>query len=107
MADEYASHLKELAGTDTEEFGDFSIANRAHAYALKIQDDVAWVEEIMVGEGEDSSVFLRLLTTQLLTLSKISRDEQVVLQAHFFDLCDKYMHPIVANEYELIRYTIS
>jgi len=105
MTDEYNSHLKELACTDTDEFGDFSIVNRAQAYAQKIKNDVAWAEEVLVGEGDDSGFFLNLLTTQLLSLSKISRDEQVVLQAHFFDLCDKYMHSTVANEYELIRYT--
>jgi len=105
MVDEYTAHLKELASTDTDDFCSFSIVNRAHAYALKIKEDLAWAEEVLVGEGDDSAHFLRILTQTLLSLTAITRDDQIVMQAHFFDLCDKYMHNTVASEYELIRYT--
>ena len=72
MTDEYVYHLKELASTPTENFCTFSVVNRAHAYALKIQNDVKWAEEVLIGEGDDSSEFLHLLTKHLLTLSPIS-----------------------------------
>jgi|ETNmetMinimDraft_31_1059906.scaffolds.fasta_scaffold32448_1 hypothetical protein len=105
MTDEYVYHLKELASTPTEDFCSFSVVNRAHAYALKIQNDVKWAEEVLIGEGDDSSEFLHLLTKHLLTLSPIARNEQVVMQAYFFDLCDKYMLDTVASEYDIIRNT--
>ena len=79
---EYFSHLKELASTEHDDFYNFSIMNRAQAYALKIKSDTAWVEEILVGEGEDSTEFLLLLTQQLLSFVSIPRDKEVLLQAH-------------------------
>lgn len=100
---EYVSHLKELASTDNEDFCSFSILNRAHAYALKIKNDLEWVNEVLNGEGEDPAEFLALLTEQLLSFAIIPRDNQILMQAHFFDLCDRYMHNTVSDEYEYIR----
>jgi len=103
----YESHLKELASTENEEFGDFSIQNRAEAYLLKIEEDPAWVEEVLVSEGKDASDFLFGLSRALLELAKINRPRQVVLQAQFFDLCDNYMFDTVSTEYEFVRHTVN
>ena len=97
---EYISHLKELAATGCIYFDDLSLFNRSHAYSLKLKHDHAWIEEILVGEGQNPDVFLNLLITHMLSFTPLSTDNRIALQAHFFELCESYLYETVADDYE-------
>lgn len=104
---EYTSHLIELANTQIDDFGSFNILNKAHAYYLKMKDDLPWMYEILSGEGHDPDEFFSALMQRFLSFERISRDNQIMLQAQFYDLCNSYLLETVANDYDLLRLQIS
>jgi len=91
---------------DIYHFSDLPFQARAALYLLAIEDDVAWLEEIIVGEGSNPHQFIQNMCRYLLEF-KEDKDLMSKIQALFFTLCDEYMYETMSADYDLYRHRIT
>lgn len=99
----YYKKLKSIAQeARVEDFDEVDVQEKAVVYYLLINEDSAWLEDIIVGEGSDPKPFITSFCSFLLSANSNNHD-LTALRTLFFLLCDSYMYSKVQSDYELIR----
>lgn len=99
----YYDFLRELStSSGGPTYHELPIQDKAKIYLKLIEDDCAWFEEIMVGEGANPEPFIIAFADFFLNFD--NREGYLVqLEALFYVLCDEYMYKKAEEDYESIR----